>query len=144
MPYEGEEPPWVEPDPELDALAHAVIGAAIEVHRRLGPGLDEGLYEGALCVEFRQRGVDFARQVIVPVLYKGEVIGEKRIDLVVGRRLIVELKSVETLTPAPQSPAPHLPEDYASQTWPTDQLQLHHPEGRHQACRQPHLTSPTR
>ena len=99
MPYEGEDPPWVEPDPELDALAHSVIGAAIEVHRRLGPGLDECLYESALCVEFRLRGIDFARQVIVPVLYKGEVIGEKRIDLVVGRRLIVELKAVESLMP---------------------------------------------
>jgi GxxExxY protein len=99
MPYEGEDPPWMEPDPELDALAHAVIGAAIEVHRRLGAGLDEVLYEGGLCVEFRLRGIEFARQVLVPVVYKGEVIGEKRIDLVVGRRLIVELKSVETLTP---------------------------------------------
>ena len=99
MPYEGEDPPWVEPDPELDAIAHAVIGAAIEVHRSLGPGLDECLYESALCVEFRLRGIEFARQVIVPVLYKGEVIGEKRIDLIVGRRLIVELKSVEALTP---------------------------------------------
>ena len=99
MPYEGEDPPWVEPDPELDALAHAVIGAAIEVHKRLGPGLDENLYESGLCVEFRLRKIEFARQVIVPVLYKGELIGERRIDLVVGRRLIVELKAVEDLTP---------------------------------------------
>jgi GxxExxY protein len=103
MPYEDEEPPYVErpyfePDPELDALANNVIGAAIEVHRRTGPGLDEILYESALSVEFRLRGIEFARQVIVPVLYKGEVIGEKRLDLIVDRRLIVEIKAVESLS----------------------------------------------
>ena len=103
MPYEDEEPPYVErpvvePDPELDALASAVIGAAIEVHRNLGPGLDEILYESGLCVEFRLRGIRFTRQVIVPVIYKGEVIGEKRIDLIVEDRLVVELKAVEALT----------------------------------------------
>ena len=103
MPYEGEEPPYldrpvVEPDAELDALASAVIGAAIEVHRNLGPGLDEILYEAGLCVEFRLRGISFARQVVVPVIYKGEVIGDKRIDLIVENRLILELKAVECLT----------------------------------------------
>jgi len=89
MPYEDEDPPYIdrpamEPDPELDALATAVIGAAIEVHRRLGPGLDEI--------------IPFARQVIVPVVYKGEVIGDKRLDLIVDNRLIVEIKAVECLT----------------------------------------------
>ena len=103
MPYEDEEPPYVdrpvaEPDPGLDQLASTVIGAAIEVHRRLGPGLDEVLYESALCIELRLRGISFARQVIVPVLYKGEVIGEKRLDLIVERQLIVEIKAVECLT----------------------------------------------
>jgi GxxExxY protein len=103
MPYEDEEPPYVdrpvvEPDPELDALATAVIGAAIEVHRRLGPGLDEILYESALCIEFRLRGISFNRQVIVPVLYKGELIGEKRLDLIVDNRLVIEIKAVESLT----------------------------------------------
>ena len=103
MPYEDEEPPYVErprlePDPALDELTAAVIGAAIEVHRHLGPGLDEMLYESGLCLEFRLRNISFARQVIVPVLYKGEVIGEKRLDLIVDNRLIVELKAVESLT----------------------------------------------
>jgi len=103
MPYEGEEPPYVErprlePDPELDELTGAVIGAAIEVHRQLGPGLDEKLYESGMCVEFRLRKIPFARQLIVPVTYKGEVIGEKRLDLIVGNRIIVEIKAVEALT----------------------------------------------
>ena len=99
MPYEGENPPYVEPDPELDALAHAVIGAALEVHRRRGPGLDEGLYESALAIEFRLRDIPFERQVAIDVLYKGEFIGQKRLDFMVGGRLVVELKAVEQLTP---------------------------------------------
>jgi GxxExxY protein len=99
MPYEDEEPPYVEPDPELDALAHAVIGAAMEVHKRLGPGLDEALYEGAMRVELQHRHIPFVHQVIVQVDYKGTVIGEKRLDLIVGGCLVVELKAVEQLTP---------------------------------------------
>jgi GxxExxY protein len=99
MPYEGEEPSYVEPDRELDELARLTIGAAIEVHRRLGPGLDEGMYQGAMEVELQLRGISFARQVDMPVEYKGVAIGTRRIDLVVGGRLIVELKSVEQLGP---------------------------------------------
>jgi GxxExxY protein len=63
MPYEGEDPPLAEPDPQLDALAHAVIGAAIEVHKRYGPGLDEALYESAMEVELAQRGIPSQSQV---------------------------------------------------------------------------------
>jgi GxxExxY protein len=99
MPYEGEEPSYVEPDRELDELARLTIGAAIEAHRRLGPGLDEGMYQGAMEVELQLRGISFARQVDMPVEYKGVAIGTRRIDLVVGGRLIVELKSVEQLGP---------------------------------------------
>jgi GxxExxY protein len=95
MPYEGEEPPYVEPDAELDELARAVIGAAIEVHRQLGPGLEESLYQGGLCVEFGLRQIPFERQVEVPVYYKAQVIGKRKLDLLVGGRLIVELKAVE-------------------------------------------------
>ena len=57
-----------EPSTELDQLAHRVIGAAIEVHRVLGPGLLESVYEEALCVELAQRGMGFTRQVPVGVL----------------------------------------------------------------------------
>jgi GxxExxY protein len=99
MPYEGEEPPFVEPDPELNALAGAVIGACIEVHRRFGPGLDEGLYQRALCVECRLRRIEFVQQAIIRVEYKGEVIGEKRLDFIVAGKLIIELKAVEELSP---------------------------------------------
>jgi GxxExxY protein len=99
MPYEGEEPPLIEPDPETDELARAVIGAAIEVHRQFGPGLDEGLYRNALCVELNLRGIPFQKEVVIDVLYKGEPIGKKRIDFIVGGKLIVELKAVEQLAP---------------------------------------------
>jgi GxxExxY protein len=99
MPYEGEDPPYAEPDRELDELARHAIGAAIEVHRRLGPGLDESLYQGAMEVELQIRGIPFARQVDTPVEYKGVAIGRRRIDLVVGGRLIVELKSIEQISP---------------------------------------------
>jgi GxxExxY protein len=103
VPYEDEEPPYVErprlePDPALDDLTAAVIGAAIEVHRQLGPGLDEALYKAGMCVEMRLRNIPFACEVTVPVFYKGEQIGKKRIDLVVGERIVVELKAVECLT----------------------------------------------
>ena len=88
-----------EPKEELDRLAHAVIGAAIDVHRELGPGYLESVYEEALCVELRLRGLPFVRQPLVEVAYKGHLVGEARLDLLVGGALIVELKAVETLLP---------------------------------------------
>ena len=99
MPYEDEDPPYVEPDPEMDVLTRAVIGAAIEVHRTLGPGLDEGLFEAAICIEFNLRNIPFARQVIVGVAYKGEMIGDKRLDFIIDGKLILELKAVEQIAP---------------------------------------------
>jgi len=86
-----------EPDPELDRLAHEVIGAAIEVHRVLGPGLLESVYEEALCVELRLRGLPFVRQPPVDLSYKGHPVGKGRLDLLVGGALVVELKAVEAL-----------------------------------------------
>ena len=86
-------------DEEVEGLAHAVIGAALEVHRLLGPGYLEAVYEEALCVELRIRGILFARQLIVSVSYKGQPVGEGRIDLLVHDALVVELKAVEALAP---------------------------------------------
>src|SRR4051812_46749473 len=97
MRYPDEQPPYFEPDPALDALAYAVIGAAIEVHREVGPGLDEDSYESALAIEFRLRGIPFARQVLFDVHYKGEKIGKRIIDFIVGGRLVVELKAIEAI-----------------------------------------------
>jgi len=86
-----------EPGEEIDRLANAVIGASLEVHRALGPGLLESVYEEALCIELRLRNIPFVRQAIVPVRYKGYEAGEMRLDLLVGNSLIVELKAVEEL-----------------------------------------------
>jgi GxxExxY protein len=90
---------WPEPDPELNVLTEQAIGAAIEVHRELGAGLDEALYEAAMCIELRRRQVPFDRQVVQMVHYKGEPIGEKRLDLIIAGRVVIELKAVEVLTP---------------------------------------------
>lgn len=88
-----------EPSAELTALSGQVTGAAIEVHRVLGPGFLEAVYEEALCVELAIRGLRFSRQVAIAVDYKGHQIGEGRLDLLVENVLIVELKAVEDLSP---------------------------------------------
>lgn len=88
-----------EPDSELDRLAHDVIGAAIEVHRCLGPGFLEEAYEKALCLELETRDIPYKRQVEVKVMYKGRDISTGFIDLLIGDRLILELKAVEALIP---------------------------------------------
>ena len=80
-----------------DVLTHAVIGAAIEVHRVLGPGLLESIYEEALCHEFTLRGIGFERQKAVDVVYKDIVIKGQRLDLLIQGELVVELKSLSTL-----------------------------------------------
>jgi len=84
-----------EPDSSLDQLAHAVIGAAIDVHREIGPGFLESVYQNALCYELGLRSIAYEAQVLAPVTYKGYAVGEGRIDILVEKRLIVELKAVE-------------------------------------------------
>jgi GxxExxY protein len=86
-------------DPAVEDLAHRVIGAAIEVHEELGPGLPEGAYREALYHELGLRGVDCVRESPVPIYYKGKLVGEGRIDLLVCGQLVIELKAVETLSP---------------------------------------------
>ncbi len=87
----------IEPGKRADELARAVIGAAIEVHRQLGPGFLESVYEEALCVELAVGNVPFERQKEITINYKGHQIGRHRVDLLVGQALVVELKTVESL-----------------------------------------------
>jgi GxxExxY protein len=83
-----------------DSLSEQVIGAAIEVHRHLGPGLLESVYERCLCHELDLRGIPYQPQVKLPVLYKGMSLDcELVMDVVVVERLVLELKSVEKLLP---------------------------------------------
>jgi GxxExxY protein len=88
-----------EPDKVTDELAAGVIGAAIEVHRVLGPGFLESVYEEALTIELGLQHIPFERQKPIAVEYKGRPVGEGRLDLLVGGRLIVELKAVDALAP---------------------------------------------
>jgi len=87
-----------EPTEREDELARAVIGAAIEVHRVLEPGLLEAVYEEALCIELTERRVPFTRQQRIDLEYKGYPVGTGRLDYLVGGAVVVELKAVEKLT----------------------------------------------
>jgi GxxExxY protein len=83
-----------------DGLSREIIGAAIEVHRHLGPGLLESAYEGCLAHEFSQRGFPFERQKTLPVEYKGAKVDcGFRLDFFVGGSVVVEVKAVEELAP---------------------------------------------
>ncbi len=84
---------------ELNALTSRIIGCAIEVHRTLGPGLLEAIYETALCIELEEAGIPYVRQMRVPAYYKGRLLGEYRVDLVVADAVLVEMKCVERLHP---------------------------------------------
>ncbi len=81
----------------INILTERIIGCAIEVHKVLGPGLLESAYEEALCIELNDSGLAYHRQLPVPALYKGQVVGNYRVDLLVEDAVIVELKSVERL-----------------------------------------------
>jgi GxxExxY protein len=83
-----------------EELTEQVIGAAIEVHRELGPGLLESAYEECLCHELHLRNIPFARQVAVPVKYKGISLDcGHRLDLVVDDSVVIELKCVDRVLP---------------------------------------------
>ena len=87
-----------EPGQAADGLASIIIGAAIAVHRVLGPGHLERVYERALAVELEFRGIQVQTQVAAEVHYGGIVVGESRIDMIVGEWVVVEIKAVERLS----------------------------------------------
>lgn len=80
-----------------DKLTEQILGAAIEVHRVLGPGLLESIYEEALCYEFSLRRIAFERQKEIDVYYKDKIIKGQRLDILVNNEVIVEIKSVRKL-----------------------------------------------
>ncbi|MBW8016260.1 MAG: GxxExxY protein [Planctomycetes bacterium] len=77
-----------------DELTERIIGAAIEVHRELGPGLLESIYERALCLEFDLQGIKYKSQEPVDLFYKGNKLSGFRVDLLVENEVVVELKAV--------------------------------------------------
>ena len=86
-------------DPRDNAVSEAVIGCAIEVHRNLGPGLLESVYETAMCIELGRASRMVERQLAVPLYYKGMLLSEHRLDLVVDGRIVVEIKNVARFEP---------------------------------------------
>jgi GxxExxY protein len=82
-----------------DPWSRLVIGAAIAVHRTLGPDFLESVYEEALCIELQEREIPFAQQAPVAVRYRSRVVGEGLIDVLVGGTLVVELKAVDAFAP---------------------------------------------
>jgi len=83
-----------------DIVTEAIIGAAIEVHKHLGPGLLERIYEDALCYELTQRHISFVRQLELPIPYKDITLeGKFRLDLLVADSIVIELKNVEKIAP---------------------------------------------
>jgi GxxExxY protein len=83
---------WVEAE-----LSNRIIGCGIKVHRTLGPGFLEKIYEAALTVELANAGIDFEQQKTVPLVYAHQPIGEHRLDLFVAGRVVVELKACKNI-----------------------------------------------
>ena len=88
----GGQKEWQFPHGEL---TDRILGAAIQVHRLLGPGFLEKMYENAVCLELAKRRIGFERQVPVHVTYDGEEIGLHRIDLIIERKVVVEIKAIK-------------------------------------------------
>ncbi len=83
---------------EFEELTGKIIGAAIEVHRQLGPGFIESIYENALVYELRKRGLKAEQQLEAPVFYAGDVeVGKHRLDLLVEGEIVIDLKAVSEL-----------------------------------------------
>jgi len=89
---------------ELEALSRALVDSAFKVHQALGPGLLESVYEACLCVELNNRGIAYEAQSPVDIIYEGKrVDAGLRVDLLVERSIILELKAVDKLLPIHQS-----------------------------------------
>ena len=86
-------------DQTINDLSYKVIGAAIEVHRELGPGLMPHVYKNSLAIEMGMQKIPFVRQLMADVHYKGECVGEGCVDFLVEDRLVVAVRAMDTLTP---------------------------------------------
>ena len=95
---------------DKDWLTHGIIGAAIEVHKEMGPGLLERIYENALCVELGKRSIRYAQQKPIAAKYKGQIVGDLYVDLLVEDKVMVELKSVKELNADTRSTVDRIPQ----------------------------------
>lgn len=113
-----------------DPLTERIIGLAIEIHRALGPGLLESAYEECLCYGLREAGIEYERQLALPVIYKSVTLkGGYRLDIVAEQKVILEIKTVECLLPVHQAQALTLSEAQQVQYWLTDEFQFRGPQG---------------
>jgi GxxExxY protein len=80
-----------------DELTNRIIGIAIEVHRELGPGFLESIYEEAMAVALAEGGMPYRRQLIVPIKFHGRAVGEHRVDLLISTEVVVELKAIKAI-----------------------------------------------
>ena len=88
-------------------LSFAIIGAAMEVHKILGPGFLESVYQIALEKELTLRGIPFCHQVELPVTYKGDLVGVYKADLIIDNKIILEIKGISRLNTSHQAQALH-------------------------------------
>ena len=80
-----------------DLLTSQIIALAIEVHRELGPGFLEAIYEEAMGIALAEKQIPFQRQMMIPVMFRGRAVGEHRLDLLVANEVIVELKAIKAI-----------------------------------------------
>jgi GxxExxY protein len=86
-------------DDEVEVLIHRVIGYCIKVHRELGPGLLERIYRRAVCIELKSEGVPFDVEKSFPVWYRGHLLCDQRVDIVVAGKILLEMKAIDRLAP---------------------------------------------
>jgi GxxExxY protein len=85
---------------EYNKISGVILDAAIDVHREMGPGLLESVYEYCLCKELQKRGLKIDQQAEIPLFYKGELLNKNfRIDILVEKNIVIELKAVECILP---------------------------------------------
>jgi GxxExxY protein len=82
---------------EIDLLTHKIIGCAMQVHSTLGNGFQEVIYQRAMAIEMTCRNLSFEREMEMPIYYRGEQIGTRRVDFFVEEKVMVELKAIEKL-----------------------------------------------
>lgn len=85
---------------ELNELSGKILKCAIEVHKYLGPGLLESIYEQCLCKEFDLNNINYRKQLLIPIIYKGELLNHKfKIDIMTEEKIIIEIKAIESILP---------------------------------------------
>lgn len=97
---------------EMNDISYKVIGCAMKVHNELGTGFQEVIYQRALKIELTEAGLSFQREVEMPIYYKGEIIGERRVDFLVEEKMMVELKAISEILPVHQTQAVNYLEAY--------------------------------